>query len=508
MPSDNKKGPTSGPNNVKEISHKKKKVSLGWIFGMAILILIAISFVAAPAIEAIVGGSNSNEIKFGSYDGKDISYSQDSYFYDQYQYYGTQYKGTTSDSNLALYQIWSQAFNSTVLFTAISQMANKIGYTDTETSINNAIISSGYYNVDNNFDVATYNKTSSEQKASIRKKVVRQLPYQTVLNDVQSVLTSDAETDYVSKMADNSKTFKYVVFDQSTYPKEDAAKYALANPTLFNMIDISIISTTDEAAAKTALTDINNGKSFDEEAIAVSKDSYASKGGAIGSTPYYAIKVNFKNADDSLKVLEANNGDVVGPYETDNGYAIYKINKAAITPDYTNETTISMIRSYITNYDADIMTVYLTAKANSFISTIADDFDAAATAENLSVNNVSSTSENIGNSQYLSSFTTNDTKGVLATAATKEETMKALFDAKVGTTVAPISSNGSVIVAYVASEDTASGMGQYIKSVYPQYSGTHNAQDLESAIMASDKLQNNFLTVFLDKIMSKTTSAK
>ena len=508
MPSDNKKGPTTGSNNVKEISpKKKKKVSLGWIFGMAILILIAISFVAAPAIEAIVGGSNSNEIVFGSYDGEDIAYSQDSYFYDQYQYYGSQYQGSTTDSNLALYQIWSQAFNSTVLYTAVSQMADKIGFTETENTVNDAIISSGYYNVDDHFDIETYNKTSSEQKASIRKSIVRQLPYQTVLSDVQSIITSDAETDYIAKMADNSRTFKYVVFDQSAYPKEDAAKYALTNPTLFNMIDISIISTTDEESANTALADINGGKSFDEVATDLSKDSYAEAGGAIGLTPYYAIKGNFKMADEALSVLEASEGDVVGPYETESGYALYKINKSATTPDYTDEATLSMIRSYISNYDSDIMEAYLNEKATEFANSVSDDFDAAAEAEELTVNEVGSTSANIGNSQYLSSFSTSDTNGVLANAAASEDTMKALFNTEVGTTVEPISSNGSVIVAYVASEDSESGMGDYIKSVYPYYAGTHNAQDLESSIMSSDKLENNFLTVFLDKIMS-TTSAQ
>lgn len=507
MPSDNKKEPVKGSNNVKVISHKKKKVSLGWIFGMAILILIAISFVAAPAIQAIVGGSNSNELKFGSYDGEDISYSPDSYFYDQYQYYGSQYKGTTSDSNYALYQIWSQAFNSTVLYTAITQMADKIGYIETEDSLNNAIINSGYYNVDNKFNVEAYNNTSNEQKANIRKKVLRQLPYQTVLNDIQTVITSDGELDYIAQMADKSRTFKYVVFDQSTYPKEDSAKYALANPTLFNIIDLSIISTTDKESADKALEDINSGKTF-EEVAAVSVDNYSSNGGAIGNTPYYAILDNFKNADEAIKVLEANEGDVIGPYETENGFAIYKVNKSAIVPDYTEDATLDMIRTYITNNDSDLMNAFLTKEANNFIDTIASDFDEAATANNLNVINVSSTSANIGNSQYLSNFSTSDTEGVLAKAATNAETLKTLFNAEVGTTVEPIISNGTAIVAYVASEDSESGMGQYIKSVYPYYAGSHNAQDLESVIMSSDKFENDFLSVFIEKIMASSVDTQ
>ncbi|MGH4037031.1 MAG: peptidylprolyl isomerase [Sphaerochaeta sp.] len=501
MPSDKQK-------NVKDISPKKKKKSVGWIFGMVILILIAVSFVAAPAIEAIVGGSSSNELVFGSYDGEDITYSQDSYFYDQYQLYGSQYQSdANTDSNMALYQIWSQAFNSTVIYTAITQMAEKVGFITTEDTLNQAIIDSGYYNdEDGNFDIEAYNKTSVDQKASIRKTITRQLPYQTVLNDVGSIITSSKEAKYVGDMADATRSFKYVTFDQSTYPKELTAQYAITNAQLFNTIDLSIISTADEEEANAALASINEGTSFEDVATDSSKDSYASTGGELGSIPYYAIKTNFKNVDESMDILNAKAGDVLGPYETENGWAIYRVNTAAQIADYTSEDTLTMVRNYIANYDSDIMDAYLNDEATKFAATVTDDFDAAATAANLTVNDVTSTSENIGNSQYMSTFSTSDTVGTLATAAADDDTMKLLFDTEVGTTVEPIKSGSTYIVAYVQSEDNDSGMGSYIESVYPYYAGTHNQQDLESAIMSSDKLENNFLSVFIDKIMSNTSA--
>lgn len=508
MPSDKKKGPKTGSNDVKEISQKKKKVSVGWIFGMVILLLIAISFVAAPAIEAIVGRSNSNEIVFGSYDGEDIAYTMDSYFYDQYQYYGKQYKSdANTDSNLALYQIWSQAFNSTVVYTAITEMAKTVGIKSTDKTINDSIINSGYYNVDNKFNVEVYNNTPADQKSAIRKEVVRAIPYQTVLNDVQSVLTSTKEAEYVSAMADNTRSFKYVSFDYSSYPKELAAQYALTNPQLFSMIDLSVISQASEEDAKTALEAINNGTSFEDEAIATSVDSYASKGGAIGSIPYYAIKSNFKNIDESMNVLEASSDDIIGPFETENGWALYKVNNTAVTPDYTSADTLNMIRTYIVNYDSEIMETYLNDKAKAFATTVAEDFDAAAKDANLTVNEVTSTSKNIGNSQYMSTFTNSDKAGLLATAANDADTIKLLFNQEVGTATKPIKSGNNYLVAFVSTEDSESGMGSYLENVYPYYAGTHSQQDLQSSIMSSDKLQNNFLSVFIDKIMSNTTQA-
>jgi hypothetical protein len=508
MPSNKKKGPNTGSNDVKEISPKKKKVSVGWVFGMVILLLIAISFVAAPAITAVVGGSNSNEIVFGSYDGENIAYSMDSYFYDQYQYYGKQYTSdANTDSNLALYQIWSQAFNSTVVYTAITKMANTVGIKSTEKTINDAIINSGYYNVDNMFNVETYNNTSADQKSAIRKEIVRAIPYQTVLNDVQSVLTSTNEAKYVSAMADSTRSFKYVSFDYTSYPKELAAQYALTNPQLFSMIDLSVMSLSTEEDATAALTAINDGKTFEDEAIAVSIDGYASEGGAIGSIPYYAIKSNFKNIDESMSVLEASKDAVIGPFETESGWALYKVNSTAVNPDYTSDDTLNMIKTYIANNDTEIMDTYLNEEAKVFATTVADDFDAAATDANLTVNDVSSTSKNIGNSQYMSTFTSSDTAGLLATAAADVDTMKLLFNQEVGTTTAPIKSSNGYLVAFISNEDPESGMGSYIEGVYSYYAGTHSQQDLQSVIMSSDKLENNFLSVFIDKIMNNTTQA-
>jgi len=107
---------------------------------MIVLILIAISFVFAPAIGAIAGGSTSNGLSFGSYDGEDIVYAQDSYLYDMYQQIGSQYDTSSTSGDMALYNIWKSAFDSTVYHTAITKMAESVGYKTTEEAVNNAII--------------------------------------------------------------------------------------------------------------------------------------------------------------------------------------------------------------------------------------------------------------------------------------------------------------------------------------------------------------------------------
>lgn len=508
MPSNENKGTEKGSNkNVKFNTHKKKKVSAGWIFGMTVLILIAISFVAAPAIRAIVGQSVSTSLTFGSYDGEEIAYTQDSYFYEQYQKYGSEYSGSTTNSDLALYNIWKSAFDSTVYYVAVTKMAEDIGIITTEDTINNAIINSGYYNVDGKFSKQVYEETSIEQKASIRKSITRALPYNTVLADISSALTSDNETEYVVNMADNTRSFDYVVIDSSLYPKQLVAQYGLTNPQLFYSIDLSIISVESEEEANSLIEQINSGSSFSDVAKENSKDSYAENGGEIGVVPFYAVQNNFKDPQQALSILDETKDSVVGPFEAANGWTIYKLNATPVEADYTDEDTLNMIRTYIAGNDESIMDSYLLEKANEFVANVGDDFDAAAEQMNLTVTNVTSTAKNIGDSQYMSSFSYSDPNGVLASVAQDETIMKDLFAEEVGNVMDPIKvSSSSYVVVKVAAETDDSGMGEYLRSVYPYYAAQQNPTDLQYAIMASDKLENNFMTVFIEKILGSASN--
>ena len=70
---DFKKGKKSGTaeKEQKVLAVKpKQKITVGWIFGMIVLLLIAVSFVMAPAIQAFVGPKNADGIVFGKGIGK------------------------------------------------------------------------------------------------------------------------------------------------------------------------------------------------------------------------------------------------------------------------------------------------------------------------------------------------------------------------------------------------------------------------------------------------------
>lgn len=483
----------------------KRKITIGWVLGMIILILIAVSFVLAPAIEAFVGKSTSNGIVFGKYGKQEIKYVYGNYFYDQVQNYADQYKSSGTDQTQALYQIWKSAYDSTVIFTAINELATKAGIIAADEVVNRAIINSGAYNKDGKFDVETYQKASAESKANVEKSIRRSVPYQIVVDDVGTVLSSSAEAEYIATMASKGRTFRYLSVDQNQYPNELASQYALQNKQLFYTMDLSIISVETAEQAKTVYESITSGQTtFEAAAVANSLDSYAAQEGKVGQLYYYGIVSNFKNADEALSLLTAKDGDVIGPFEANGSFSLYKVNSAAVESDYANETTLASVKAYLAVNDSALIDSYLSDLAKSWAETAkAEGLDEVALKNNLEVVEVGATPYNAGKSSYMSDFSYTDTVGMLSSAATGD-VAKQMYTAQANTLLDPIKVGAAYLLLEVGEDTLDEGMSSYLSMFYDYYSGSQNQQDFSQALYTSDAFEDNFLTTFLTVVLGQT----
>ena len=227
MPSDNEKGiefPKNG-NKSAEGKHKKQKKSIGWIIGVVVLILISVTFILPTTVF-----SGSSSIEFGRYNGEKIELEYGNYFYNQVATLSSQYPMNAMNS----LQIYMQAYYRTVFEMALRQMAEQAGIRTTDSTVNDAIIQSGYFNnEDGVFDSEVYRNASQMEKSAVRAQVEELLPSQMVLADITSVRTSDAESDFVAALNGNTRTFQYITVGPETYPDTDAWAYAEANPAPF-----------------------------------------------------------------------------------------------------------------------------------------------------------------------------------------------------------------------------------------------------------------------------------
>ena len=493
----------AGAAAKKESALKQKpRVTIGWILGIIILVLIAISFVLAPAIEAFVGKRASSGIVFGTYGKEEIKYAYGNFFYDQVQNYADQYKSSSLDQTQALYQIWRSAYDSTVLYTAVNQLASKAGILASDKAVNRAIIESGAYHKDGKFDVATYQRATAERKSSIEKSIRRSLPYQMVLGDVQSVLASSAEAQYIADMASTGRTFRYLAINPNLYPNELAAQFALENKQLFYNLDLSIISVATREEAQEIFTAIANGSTtFEAAAVERSLDSFSSSEGKVGELFYYGVLSNFLNPDEALSLLTAQSGDVVGPYAAEGSYALYKINRAAEEPDYTSDATLSAVKGYLATNDPAIIDAYLADLAQEISAFAqAEGLEETSFAYNLELFEVGSTPYNLGQSNYMSDFSYSDPTGLLASAATGD-TARTLFTEQPNTLLEPIKSGSNYLLLEIGDDVKDEGMASYISMFYNYYSGSQNQEDLSQALYASDAFTDNFFTTFLTVIL-------
>ncbi len=484
----------------------KHKITIGWVFGMIVLILIAISFVLAPAIQAFVGQGTSNGIVFGKYGKDEIKYAYGNYFYDQVQNYANEYSGSEANQTQALYQIWKSAYDSTVMFTAINQLASKAGIITADEVVKRAIIDSGAYDKDGKFDVQTYQNASAERKTSVENSIRRGLPYQIVIDDVGTVLSSSSEIDYIAEMAGNGRTFRYLSLNPTLYPDELASQYAMQNKQLFYSMDMSIISLDSEENAKAVYDSIVSGEtSFEEAATQNSLDSYATEGGNVGRLYYYGLVSNFKNADEAVTLLSAESDDVLGPYEGNEAWTIYKLNTSPEEADYASEELLGSVKAYLATSDSAIIDTFLTDLATDLQEEVASKgLDEVALEHDLSVVDVSATPYNLGESQYMSNFSYTDNAGLLANAASDEAVAKQLYTASENTLLDPIKSETSYLLVETGEDVKDDSMGSYITMFYDYYSGTQNQQDFSQALYSSDAFEDNFLTTFLNVVLGQS----
>ena len=504
--------PSEKQDNVKEFKktkedHKKKK-NITWFLGALFLILTVAVFVLSPL--AGVFSPSSSSLVFGEYDGTPIEYAYGNYFYEQQQNIAASWDGDLSSDTYQweIYQIWKQAFDNTVINTAIMNQVEQSGLFVTDSAIDSYLLTQGPYIDENgNFSAEAYNGTSDSQKQVIRDSVKDSIAYQTVVNDMFSSIYSEKEIEYIKSLAAEEKAFKYVVFPLSDYPEERVLSYAQANLMNFTELDISLItlSADDEAAANSIHADIKSGAVlFEDAAKNNSTDSYAENGGDAGWFSFNDLAQFFENEDAVHAIFSLEAGEVSDLYETAYGYSIIRVNDGPRMPDLTDPDKIDSIRSYMISYETELVTNYMTQQAEAFAAQAADDFDAAAATSSLDIHESSSTPLNFNSSTFLKSFAYTDADQYLASIGSDEAALKALYSTD-PQQVSPIISLGDgLLVAYCTEVVDATDSMDTLSLYYPYMVQQILQQEYTDQVFASDKLTDNFMQIFFAEVLQNS----
>lgn len=497
---------------------KSDKKSIGWIIGVAILILISVSFVLPTTL---MSGSQSGAISFGKYDGNSIELSANSYFYYQlnsiYSYYVQNYGEATANS--ASYNIYYSAFQQALVNEAFQSMAEKAGFKATSSQITDAVINSGYFSDGTNiYSSEVYKNASDMQKKQIVDWMEEYVPFEEVENTILSAPISKAEENFIANMSKDTRNIEYIPVTGVLYPNEDALSYAQEREELFHVIDFTRATYATSAEATNAYTLLLAGSKTMEEAVTESIDTSFEDGGKIENAYRYMMDnyLSSISPDSAEELYSAEVGAFVGPIQTSEGYTIFRIDTASYTPDFTDEDVLLVVKSYIASNDSEAMKAYLDTVIDEIYKDAQKDFEGAAAKWGLQIGIVSSVAENTGDSQYVysynytsenASYTGSLTNGYLYTASTDNpEWNEKLYSSDYGTVLEPVFANNAYVIARPEEGTSDSYMSSLLGTMYTSSASQNTLFDFESTIVTSDKVEDNFINGFLQAAYGVTTS--
>ena len=355
--------------NSKKTEWTPKKVITTIV--IAILALLMIGGLYYIVILVQQGTDESNV--FGKYDGTPIKYEANSVFYNTLNSNSAYLAAVQNNDINTIYSSWYQAFQSQVLFTALSKMAEKAEITTPQKLVDKLLINSGVYAAEDgskSFDENVYASKPAADKANTYQYFEKMYPYYAVISDYQTLAMSEAESAFVANLAKNTRTFDYYVVDYNAYPDELAKEYDISEMAPVTDADGNTVEPTmsqikayiyskdqdavkpyiEEAIANAAALDFEeaantygNGVYTIENAVNnIGNSSYMYTGIQNLDTNGYVARAYSSDLAKELYTEEA--GYVTAPVEVNGSYVVVKIK--SIQSDDSAVSFINMMYSY------------------------------------------------------------------------------------------------------------------------------------------------------------------
>lgn len=479
-------------------STKKKKgpkKNIWWVLGIIVLVLISITFIL-PAVNPIT----NRDIVFGSYEGRNISYT-DQFFQNQIQIAASSSSQDPS-TLMGAYSIYNQAFLATAYYYGLDEIGKDAGVEVTKPWIDRQIVTLGFYNDENGvFSQDIYSSTPEYNRNNIRSIAEGLVRPAIVSTDLAYVKTSDAEISFLQDLSGDVRSFEYIAITASDYPEEEIASYISTHTDSFMVASFSEVTYQDKESAETAR----------EGMLAEGFESFTAANGSTvnerASLYSYTLSSELKNEEDVSLIYSLKKGEISDAVEkSDGSFALYYMNEDAFLADAADEDARTAVRSYISLHDQDTMSTYLSSLADTFISRLAsENFYDIARDMNLEITDVAATNANTSQFPLLTSFMSTDPLGYLYTASLMDtEYAKRLFTEEEGSILSPVDAYGVKVITKVGAWGRDSSNSTYIASMYPLFASDASALDTQNAIFANPEFEDNFATVFMSHMLSSS----
>ncbi len=423
-----------------EKHHRSLGKTLTYVFTIAILLIIAVTFVGAPALGGV---ARSGHAVFGEYAGEEIVVSSGNYFERSFQAWANYVQQSGQEiTDQVHYQVWRLAYDDTVRHTALLVNARNSGVDVSSNAVDMAIAQSPEFQVDGRFSPDRFNSMSSIEMLALRELLQEGRIAEQVNSDLVARLNySEAEIDFILGMASPERRFQFVQFGFDSFPDSEVVAYGEENRQRFSRINISqiTIDSSESDAESIRGQAVDRAVSFEDLARNQSKDEFSEDGGDRGWVYYWDLEFDFEDVALVEELFTLAEGEISPVYQMGNRWRIYTVNEAPIDPDYTDVEAVNDVRNYLTTFERGLVEDHLRAEADVFVQNAqADGFLGAAVTADQLPQLTEYFPVNYGNLSYFPSVSSPSNAVIGSTGAYREEFLQQLFALELGEISGPI----------------------------------------------------------------------
>jgi hypothetical protein len=481
---------------------------------IVILIIVIVAFVVAPAIVPEAGNSRV-DLTFGYYDKVPISYVPGNYLANIQANYARYMQGSINESNYQTMSqmIWRQAFEETVIHTAILQAMKQAGYTAPAAVVDRDVARLPDFQENGRFSTARYRSLSAADRMTLWREVQDSIAKNLYLDAMFSLRTPSAEGEFVRSMSARTRSFSMASFPLDSYPDEEIIAYVASEPDLFRRIHLSRVTiSSSEREARQVLDSVKNGnQTFEEAARTQSQDSYSERGGDMGIQMAYELVSEVPDSAERESVIATAPGEYSPLVKVPSGWAFFRSDAEVQGADTEDPANLAKIRTYMRNFERGRMEDWLFAQAQLLIDTAQEDgFDAAVEAGGMQKRDFGPLPLNYGGvaltdpGQGTNLFPALSAESIseLVLAESNENFWRAAFFTPLETPSEPLVVGDNVLVLYPREEiikDEADTQG--IIDFYATWVSSGAETSLRSYFLKSDKLDDQFFETYLQFLL-------
>jgi|GEM_PF-2756197 len=488
---------TSDQSNTPHKPHSQKR-GLLYIFSVAILLLIAITFLGGPVITSFIG-QTAPRIVVGRYDGEPIEFASGTYFERQFRTLAQQQpESQAPNPELHRYQLLEQAFNQAVFHKAVQQVAQPSGMSVSSERIDQELAQYPAFLENGRFSAERYRSMPSAERQALRDFLRAGLVQQKYLQDtVQSTRFSENERDMLKHLGRTERRFAFAEFRFDEISDAQLEQHYADHAAEFTELHISQITVfgTEEDAASVYGQIEAQSVPFEELAQTYSDDRWAETGGERGWVPRQQLEQELDSGTVE-ELLGAVPGTVLGPLESAEGYLILRVNEPARDPDISDPEHRERVREHMLAVMPHELESQALDRAEQFSGAAANGFLEAAAELEVDLGATNYFPINFGDSPLFSRVRTVDGEPV-ADAAEREAFFETAFRLRADETSGPIELEDRYVVLHMDDErELEPGEGDILETYYPNLLQDWQWRELDRTLFAPERVESRVLEVF------------